>query len=711
MRSPLPFAGALLALVSGLSAQQDTSRLSPAEATAVVVDVVVRDGTGRPVTDLGPKDFEVFEDGVSQVIERFAPPGDPRGAETAGPSGALSGGPGAASAASSTPVRGRSTMAFVLDRLSTEGCVAAERALRDHLRERQAGDVAGLFSLENTLVVVQDFTGDATLLQAAVEAVGSRAGCAGASRLDQARALAGGRLAANAARAVLLETRTPRSNADAVANARARIAAAQASMAQAAAEAFDRLERDQHGFVTANALTAIVDALRPVPGRKAVVLFSEGLFRTEANEQRFLAAVNAANRASVSVYAVEAAGLQVKSYESVARDEMVSASQLTMARQSAAEDLGGGSWLRSLESVEDTVRFHPRASLEWITESTGGLFWRDINDLTGALREIGADLRSYYLLGYTPRNEIFDGRFRKITVTARRKGVVVRARSGYFAVRTAGPVLAHVAPALAVLEAGQRPRDLPVYAAAWAFPNGEAPVRVPVAISVPVRELARLASPKRGKGALDLTLLARIHDASGRPVEAMSRRFVFEPRAAPKAAELRLLRDAWLTPGRYRLEAVAYEASSSRAGVASFEFEVAGGADALRRPQVVIVRGAQPAAQVELETGHPLRFGDVVLQPLTGQPVPREPAHPLVFQLVTFADGVDPPSASVGVFRENERVGESGVQWGATEPGGIRRCVSEAPTGPLRAGRYELRVTLRDATGERTLRAPFVVTE
>ena len=70
----------------------------------------------------------------------------------------------------------------------------------------------------------------------------------------------------------------------------------------------------------------------------------------------------------------------------------------------------------------------------------------------GRPRRIGSDLRSYYLLGYTPKNEPFDGRFRKIAVRVKRKGVDVRARSGYFAVRSAGPVLAHVAPALALLE-------------------------------------------------------------------------------------------------------------------------------------------------------------------------------------------------------------------------------------------------------------------
>ena len=197
--------------------------------------------------------------------------------------------------------------------------------------------------------------------------------------------------------------------------------------------------------MTANALVAIVDALRSVPGRKAVVLFSEGLYKTEATEDRFLSVVNAANRASVSIYAVEAAGLQVKTYESLEAQEIRSVASLSMAQQASGRDVGGGSMTRGLEQTEDLVKYHPRGSLEWISNSTGGVFVRDTNDITGALQRIGSDLGNYYLLGYTPKNESFDGRFRKIAVRVKRKGVEVRARSGYFAVRTIGPVLTHVA--------------------------------------------------------------------------------------------------------------------------------------------------------------------------------------------------------------------------------------------------------------------------
>lgn len=713
MSACVPLSLALLLVAPPDQRQEDVRRLPPAESSAVLVDVVVRDGKDRPVTDLAAADFEVLEDGVAQALQQFQPPkrtavplaaGAPR-TDTAPSTAPDSTAPATGSEAS--------TMAFVFDRLSTEGRVAAQRAARDYLRARRSLDVAGLFSIEDTLVILQDFTSDAALVAQGIEALGTRVAQSGSTALAQARARTGARLAANAAREALVNLPTPGNAAQGAARAQAQIVATQLSMAQAAADAFDRLERDQHGFVTANALVALVDALRSVPGRKAVVLFSEGLYKTEATEDRFLSVVSAANRASVSIYAVEASGLQVKTHESLAAQEIRSVASLSMAQQESGRDTGGGSMTRGLEQTEDLVKYHPRGSLEWISNSTGGVFVRDTNDITGALQRIGSDLGNYYLLGYTPKNESFDGRFRKIAVRVRRRGVEVRARSGYFAVHSVGPILSHVAPVLALLEAGKRPHDIEVFGGAWAFPGEAGLARVPVLVSVPGSVMARLAArdPKRR---LDVTLVARVLGPDGQPVEAMSRRFVVEGAGAKATGDLCLLRDAWLAPGRYTLEAAAYEAGAARAGVVTAEFTVGDGARRIDRAQVVIVRGALPGDQglADLETGHPLRFGDVVLQPSAGEPLPKQGQRPLVFQVtVPSLAGTRPPATAAEVWRDDKVVSRTLVQWGPIEAGGGLRHIADLPLTALATGPYELRVTLTDAVETRTIATRFAVSE
>jgi hypothetical protein len=65
-------AGILLLSVLEAVAQDAPGRLAPAEATNVLVDVVVRDKKGQPVVGLTAAHFEVLEDGVSQRIGQFS---------------------------------------------------------------------------------------------------------------------------------------------------------------------------------------------------------------------------------------------------------------------------------------------------------------------------------------------------------------------------------------------------------------------------------------------------------------------------------------------------------------------------------------------------------------------------------------------------------------------------------------------------------------
>ena len=83
---------------------------------------------------------------------------------------------------------------------------------------------------------------------------------------------------------------------------------------------------------------------------------------------------------------------------------------------------------------------------------------RRIFDLIGegyTNRQIAQDMRFHYVLGYTPSNDNYDGRFRNVRVKVRRGGTVVHFRRGYFAVRarTSNPVLSYEAPAIAVRRA------------------------------------------------------------------------------------------------------------------------------------------------------------------------------------------------------------------------------------------------------------------
>lgn len=70
-----------------------------------------------------------------------------------------------------------------------------------------------------------------------------------------------------------------------------------------------------------------------------------------------------------------------------------------------------------------------------LAKETGGqaLAARNREDVTAAFGRIVEELRSAYALGYYPTDAAHDGRFRKIRIETRRKGLYVLARKGYYA--------------------------------------------------------------------------------------------------------------------------------------------------------------------------------------------------------------------------------------------------------------------------------------
>jgi VWFA-related protein len=68
-----------------------------------------------------------------------------------------------------------------------------------------------------------------------------------------------------------------------------------------------------------------------------------------------------------------------------------------------------------------------------LTSSTGGRELSQRNDFTSGLHEVMEDASAYYLIGYAPERDSADGRFHKIDVRVRQKGLRVLARKGYWA--------------------------------------------------------------------------------------------------------------------------------------------------------------------------------------------------------------------------------------------------------------------------------------
>jgi len=76
-----------------------------------------------------------------------------------------------------------------------------------------------------------------------------------------------------------------------------------------------------------------------------------------------------------------------------------------------------------------------RDTLEKFADATTGetYFPSDVSTLGAEYRRILENLRRRYILSYTSTNVERDGAWRKVEITAKREGVVIQSRGGYFA--------------------------------------------------------------------------------------------------------------------------------------------------------------------------------------------------------------------------------------------------------------------------------------
>lgn len=99
--------------------------------------------------------------------------------------------------------------------------------------------------------------------------------------------------------------------------------------------------------------------------------------------------------------------------------------------------------LLSKDSLSGSQIRHAKKALEALTRATGGevYFPKTILDVDGVCRHVAQDIRDQYMLGYYSTDTAKDGTYRTVKVelvgVKRRGKIIVRARPGYYAPKTA----------------------------------------------------------------------------------------------------------------------------------------------------------------------------------------------------------------------------------------------------------------------------------
>jgi VWFA-related protein len=681
---------------------QEAAPVFPSGTQAVVLDVVVRDKKGRTVTDLRQEEIEVLEEGKPKAIIGFRFVERPTAPPPVAPGVPVP-------AAAAEPPRHPTLVTLVFDSLGPQGRPFAANAALELLRADERPDLLfSVFYVGNRLVLLQQFTADRAAVARAVDRACStldpRGVVAGAEMTDRVTAAA--EQTANRAQATGDAAMAGGGAAGGPAAGQAAAEAAMANMELRAVEMARSLERSQRGNGSLFGLFALARQQQRLAGRKAIVYFSEGLEVPNQLEPLYRSVVSEANRANLSVYAVDARGLLTTSGNEAARRDLLKSME-TVRRQ--VQSRGGRAVTRedvlAGEVAEDAITLNVQGMLGALSESTGGRLIANSNDVRTGLDRALSDMAGYYEVTYDPQLAAFDGSFRRVGVKVKRPGISVQSREGYFALPPGeGSVdFPWELPLLKVLKSSPPPRDFETHATAYHFGPERGEVRHTLVAEIPLDGL-RFAGGGGARKA-HFSVLAVVRDAQGVVREHFSQDSPVEV-PAKDLESLRhgnavITRSFTVAPGRYSVELVVLDQATKRASVRRSVLVVAPPRPGLALSSVAVVKRTEPVPEGALDSQDPLRTGPNRIVPFVGEPT-FQPGETVSLFLIAYPGGAATASLTLEFSRDGAVVGRSSVELPVPDSYGRIPYVASIPTQALPPGRYE--VTAVVTAGEATAR-------
>jgi VWFA-related protein len=705
-------AGLLLAVALGGWARAQPPAEKPAspptfrvDTGVVMLDVVVRDKKGRLVRDLRPEEIQVFEDGVQQEITavRFVETG--REPVAAAPSAAE---PAAPAAPASPEPKQVNLVTLLFDQLGTEARIIARKAALDFLGADHRSDLwISVFTIDRRMRLLQQFTTDRDVVRVAVDRA---TGAAHAGRTDlvaeAARVGREGDTAASQgdlAAAGIAAAGEGAGSAGAAAGAAARDAAF-AQIEQNTLDMTDRLERQLQGESSIFGLLALANQQQRLAGRKTILYFSEGLQVTSRLEQVFRSAVSEANRANVSIYSVDARGLNTAN-QLIGQQQRVERAQRAVQRQQLSR---GGQpvtvdEVMAGETVEEGLRVNTQGTLADLAESTGGFLIANSNDMKAGMDRVAGDIVGYYEVTYAPARVEADGKFRALSVKVARGGTTVQARKGYFAVPAGEGTVTfpYELSLLSALRAETVPHDFDFRSSAFRFERVGDRQQYTVVMEVPLSSFSFKKDGPSYKAHFSFMAVLR-HPTQG-VVQKFSQDSPVEVPSEKKEALTRgnaiFTRSFNLGPGRYTLETVALDENTKKTSVRKAVLLVAKAPPPLGLSSLAIIKRTEPVNPGALESDDALRLGQTRIVPLLGEPtLAAGEGLPLFLVAYPAAGTSDKPELTLALLREGTLVARSSPDLPAPDDRGRIPYVATIPSTGLSAGRYEVRAILRQGT-------------
>ncbi len=430
---------AIIAIPVILQTQEITSEIPSvtirASTRLVVVDVVVTDKKGEPITGLKAEDFTVDENGKKQKISVFVVPGmATRPKPEPAPPGVLSNHPEHVGPAGVPTV-------LLLDALNspfTEQAYARSQMLKYVVEQSQAGQLMAVVALTDRLHVLQQFTSDPQILLTAIK-----------NYRPQEQ---------------ILKASPPPAVGEPpdVLNPKAALALI-AVEAQQQVASFNNLQvgydLERRTLITIEAMRSLSRMLGGLQGRKTVVWLTADLPFDLIPEDRnvsdaeLIADLPQMGNQAVSVRAAGTVASQARELHGQAikdAEAQLASSSIAIYPVDVRGLVGGMEGLAAVNYRRDADANHAgqandaieqagslaasQGTMREVASETGGKAYMNQNEIRRGVALAVSDNKASYEIGYYPENKKWDGKYRKIAIKVAQDGTQIRHRKGYFAI-------------------------------------------------------------------------------------------------------------------------------------------------------------------------------------------------------------------------------------------------------------------------------------
>jgi VWFA-related protein len=456
------------------------------------------------------------------------------------------------------------------------------------------------------------------------------------------------------------------------------------------------------------ALQTAVNMLGVVTERKSLIYFASGLnLNGVDNQAQLRATLNAARRANVVFYPVDARGL-------VAAAPMGNASQRSPGGLGMYTGATAMATMRVLQRSQD--------ALYTLAADTGGKALLDSNDLSAGIVRAQESASSYYILGYYPTNTARDGKIRRVKIALKDRSANLSYRESYYGDKefsrfSEADKERQLEEALML---GDPITDLTIAMELNYFQLNRAEYFIPLAVKIPGNEL--VLAQREGAERTVIDFIGEIKDESGTTMTNLRDKVEIKLKGetASRLASSPVQYDAGFTlfPGKYTIKFLARNAETGRIGTYHADLVVPNlNRDLTRLPISSVVLSSQRVAMTDAlfnagktreareQTTNPLIEDGLKLIPSVTRVFSRSRDLYIYLQAYERDAATMHPLAAVVTFLKGEEIVFESPAFTVTEGMDPKSKAVPfkltLPLEPVTPGEYVCQITVLDPTAQK----------